>query len=527
MSSFGNYVAGQTPTSKVKNFREEPLKNEDLPPPTLMYLVVNPASGGTEGQNLILLEDRDVIFDDDDDINVELRVFDIRDINDGQKDKFLEIKEVTESGQFDEDHPLRVIVAGGDGTVLWCISELDAHGVDCALVAIGILALGTGNDFSQATGFGNSKGNVLVNLREHIRRYLSADVIPYDVWDIEVDVDPDGSILRVIDKEKFLITNPDGSNITQMNKKAINYFSTGLESRIGLGFDKHRTKSVIANKLTYAKETIKKTFISTPTIKDYIECIYVGEDGSKVISSQDLSGDPVSLLFVNNNSFASGSDVWGNATKTADLGLSEEEQVELRAKFQSFSDEQIEILTAASVFDFIKMKLGLSPMQRLFQGKGPFGIAFKQTEVKTYMQVDGEYFQLYRPREARIRFDGQVRVLVRNESVQSCCSFGPKMIPTSYGTGSQTAMHSESARFSDRKFPADAEHHDYFNHGTKSKRVSEEKNTEMTDYESQIFRSYDGDGEEKFNSQNMKDEGTELGSIVVDCETDPNVVENS
>jgi diacylglycerol kinase (ATP) len=37
-----------------------------------------------------------------------------------------------------------------------------------------------------------------------------------------------------------------------------NYFSIGVESRIGLGFEKKRTKSRISNKIRYGIEGIKK-----------------------------------------------------------------------------------------------------------------------------------------------------------------------------------------------------------------------------------------------------------------------------
>lgn len=43
-----------------------------------------------------------------------------------------------------EDRLLRVIVAGGDGTVMWCLSELEAHGINRTLIALGVMPFGTG-----------------------------------------------------------------------------------------------------------------------------------------------------------------------------------------------------------------------------------------------------------------------------------------------------------------------------------------------------------------------------------------------
>ena len=50
-----------------------------------------------------------------------------------------------------------------------------------------------------------------------------------------------------------------------------NYFSVGVESRIGLGFDRHRTHSVIGNKCVYCWEGFKKMFLKTPRINSILE----------------------------------------------------------------------------------------------------------------------------------------------------------------------------------------------------------------------------------------------------------------
>lgn len=47
-----------------------------------------------------------------------------------------------------------VIACGGDGTTIWVIEELIKAKVNIANVIVGVLPLGTGNDYSIATGFG-------------------------------------------------------------------------------------------------------------------------------------------------------------------------------------------------------------------------------------------------------------------------------------------------------------------------------------------------------------------------------------
>ncbi len=46
------------------------------------------------------------------------------------------------------------IVCGGDGTVMWVINEMIKAQINIALMPIGIIPLGTGNDFSRELGWG-------------------------------------------------------------------------------------------------------------------------------------------------------------------------------------------------------------------------------------------------------------------------------------------------------------------------------------------------------------------------------------
>ncbi len=49
---------------------------------------------------------------------------------------------------------VRVVVCGGDGSVGWVVNELAAAGLS-ALVAVGIIPVGTGNDLSISMGWGS------------------------------------------------------------------------------------------------------------------------------------------------------------------------------------------------------------------------------------------------------------------------------------------------------------------------------------------------------------------------------------
>lgn len=51
----------------------------------------------------------------------------------------------------------RCIVCGGDGTVLWVVKEMAEIGIDIHKVPVGIIPIGTGNDFSRAMGWGGKQ----------------------------------------------------------------------------------------------------------------------------------------------------------------------------------------------------------------------------------------------------------------------------------------------------------------------------------------------------------------------------------
>lgn len=46
------------------------------------------------------------------------------------------------------------VVCGGDGTIMWVVSEMFNHQIDPIKIPITVLPLGTGNDFSQYLGWG-------------------------------------------------------------------------------------------------------------------------------------------------------------------------------------------------------------------------------------------------------------------------------------------------------------------------------------------------------------------------------------
>lgn len=83
---------------------------------------------------------------------------------------------------------------------MFVVDELLKAGCNVsANLAIGIIPLGTGNDFSRALGWGGTSpsdiiGKNLSNLKEMTYKWIKSKILPFDIWDIEVAVQENGSI---------------------------------------------------------------------------------------------------------------------------------------------------------------------------------------------------------------------------------------------------------------------------------------------------------------------------------------------
>ena len=79
---------------------------------------------------------------------VTLNLFDMK--NDEQrKEGFTMLAKTVE-----EERKVILVICGGDGTVMWVVTELQTFNIDHSKVPIAMLPLGTGNDFSQILGWG-------------------------------------------------------------------------------------------------------------------------------------------------------------------------------------------------------------------------------------------------------------------------------------------------------------------------------------------------------------------------------------
>lgn len=122
----------------------------------IIFLFVNPKSGSQEGKQILQLAEKYnlsktnnlkyVEFKDND--NFVVYVFSI--INQEESDAGYDLLQ-----KYIRYAPMRVLVGGGDGTVLSTIENFSHKGLDLDRCIFGHLPLGTGNDLSNALGFGS------------------------------------------------------------------------------------------------------------------------------------------------------------------------------------------------------------------------------------------------------------------------------------------------------------------------------------------------------------------------------------
>ncbi len=124
------------------------------------YIFVNPSSGSLEGKIILntsqkFANEKDerkivLIFD-----NIKVLLFDIKNRESFRLAVDL-VKQHTEKiKKTIDERKIRILIGGGDGTVLSIIEDLYNNNIDLTKCLFGHLPLGTGNDLSNSLGFGS------------------------------------------------------------------------------------------------------------------------------------------------------------------------------------------------------------------------------------------------------------------------------------------------------------------------------------------------------------------------------------
>lgn len=148
---------------------------------------------------------------------------------------------------------------------MWVVSELSQYHIDHSKVPITMLPLGTGNDFSQVLGWGKEAPSDLLDedylkFKKRITYWLSGEESSMDIWKMEAEVQEygkfekvEGGLGKVLEGKKY-------------SKHWVNYFSFGIDGKIGYSFDLHRTSSRMGNLAMYGCLGCIKSCTKTKTL---------------------------------------------------------------------------------------------------------------------------------------------------------------------------------------------------------------------------------------------------------------------
>ncbi|SBT78229.1 diacylglycerol kinase, putative [Plasmodium ovale] len=323
-----------------------------------------------------------------------------------------------------------VLVAGGDGTLNWVLKEAEYYDINDNNFAVGVIPFGTGNDFANAFGWKKIDGifnhTFLFNiLKKIVKQTFKSKIEKHDYWNIHVVLKTDGYFNKISSKTKKKETlTENNENIKELKLCMSNYFSIGIDSRIGRGFERHRQKSAFCNKLIYIIEGFKKvSFKKNIPVNLIIDKMVNGKNNDDVIFTTNNSDNfpllkkAMSIICINIPSYSSGNDIW-NYTHKIGLKLPKNLTPDQKKVYEDLKKSQQEV--GDGILEFVMYQSGVDlgleftikgRAYRVHQGVGPWKIFFKENVYNVYFQVDGEYYLMSLPEYLSIDHYKKINVL--------------------------------------------------------------------------------------------------------------------
>ncbi|KAK3123109.1 hypothetical protein QOZ80_8AG0624060 [Eleusine coracana subsp. coracana] len=309
-------------------------------------------------------------------------------------------------------HNLRVMVAGGDGTVGWvlgCLGDLYVQNRE-PVPPVAVIPLGTGNDLSRSFGWGASFSfSWKAAAKRSLYKAIFGSVSCLDSWHVVVSMPEDAEeeeeeldlphSLRHLGECTFY---DDGTaegelpeTVSCFDGVFYNYFSIGMDAQVAYGFHHLRDEKPflasgpLSNKLIYAGYTCKQGWfftqcISDPELRGLRNIIRLT---IKRVDSSEWENIPVpssvrAIVALNLHNYASGRNPWGHLKP---------EYLEKRGFVEAQSDD--------GLLEIFGLKQGWHAslvMVELISAKHIAQAAAIRIEIKggqwrdAYMQMDGE-----------------------------------------------------------------------------------------------------------------------------------------
>ncbi|CDR97104.1 diacylglycerol kinase, putative [Babesia bigemina] len=380
-------------------------------------------SGGRKASNFFEPEVDELRFSKP--VPAIVRIYSITDGVSGNKPGLRHLRDFMAS-KSPEDN-VKVVICGGDGSVVWLIGEMDAHSIDYSTITFAIVPYGTGNDLARAVNWNDFNGLMpfdmnMTPLRRVLERMYKAEEIQHDLWQILITVEPEGSFNKISSSthQKQTILDAEGHEVLHMEFVMGNYFSLGVDARIGRGFDRLRSNSGPMNKLIYLMQGMKNTFRPVVRVDKQIDKMLCGEGYTKTVFTTDTHNlefpilpRTASLVALNIPSYSAGVAAFTKARRIGLENLREDEIRELKKTSQKMGDSRMEFVTYRRITHIAADFCGLGVARRLHFGAGPWKILFKELppREKVYFQVDGEFFVMLQPKDVEIKHFKTIKLL--------------------------------------------------------------------------------------------------------------------
>lgn len=232
---------------------------------------------------------------------------------------------------------LRIVVAGGDGTVGWvlgCLGELHKAGRD-PVPPTAVVPLGTGNDLSRSFGWGGSfPFSWKAAIKKTLDKATRAPTSRLDSWNLVIsmpagaDLDTPYSLKRteeVVLDQDLKVDGPLPEKVSCYQGVFYNYFSIGMDAQVAYGFHHLRNEKPylaqgpISNKIIYSSYSCKQGWFFTPCIAapglrglNNILRLHVKRLDTTTWEPITIPSSVRSIVALNLHSYASGRNPWGN-----------------------------------------------------------------------------------------------------------------------------------------------------------------------------------------------------------------------
>jgi len=216
------------------------------------------------------------------------------------------------------NNQLKILIAGGDGSVLSIIEDLHKEKIDINRLIFGVLPMGTGNDLCHSLGYGNSVeiGKKINNLENFIYLYTRSKITKIDIWEISINFNENSSLLVCTSKGEKLIYSSGNNNINDNNhiiitnnnklfrKNFINYMSIGYDAVCGAEFEMKRSSNRNCNRIIYGYEAVKRYLCCKKnlTINEIIDDFVTYENNNNDNNIHDDKNDSsMNIIRINSN----------------------------------------------------------------------------------------------------------------------------------------------------------------------------------------------------------------------------------